>query len=223
MAKILINPFTLWLKWLFSTLYLEFIYRGKKLSLGYMVRVSRVKFGQNNKLYKFVDVRNCAIGDFTYIAQRTIIKNAQIGKFCSIGPDSRIGLGIHPSRKYVSTHPIFYSTNKQAGISFVNSNNFDEFGDIEIGNDVCVGANVIIKDNVKIGDGAIIGAGAVVVGDIPPYAIAAGVPARVVDYRFNQDVITFLLKFKWWDKDMSWIEKHCHDFCDVTEFLNLNK
>ena len=63
-----------------------------------------------------------------------------------------------------------------------------------IGNDVWIGVGAIILSGVKIGSGAIIGAGAVVVKDVPPYAIAAGNPARVVKFRFSQDQIEKLLK-----------------------------
>lgn len=61
------------------------------------------------------------------------------------------------------------------------------------------GADVIILSGLTIGDGAIIGAGSVVTKNIPPYAIAVGAPARVIKYRFEQDIITELLKLKWWE------------------------
>lgn len=54
---------------------------------------------------------------------------------------------------------------------------------------------------VKIGDSAIIGAYAVVAKYIPPYAVAVGNPARVVKYRFDDEMIVLLLQYKWWDKD----------------------
>jgi virginiamycin A acetyltransferase len=70
---------------------------------------------------------------------------------------------------------------------------------IVIGNDVWIGANAIILPGVAIGDGAVIGAGAVVSHDIPPYAIAAGVPARILQYRYSADQIEKLLKIAWWN------------------------
>ena len=68
-----------------------------------------------------------------------------------------------------------------------------------IGNDVAVMANALIISGVKIGDGAIVGAGAVVTKDVPPYAIVAGNPARIIKYRFSEEQIKALLRIRWWD------------------------
>jgi virginiamycin A acetyltransferase len=81
---------------------------------------------------------------------------------------------------------------------------------IVIGNDVTIGANAIILPGVKIGDSAIIGAGAVVSHDIPPYAIAAGVPAKVLKYRYSAEQIRKLLRIAWWN----WDEKKIYDNMD---------
>jgi acetyltransferase-like isoleucine patch superfamily enzyme len=72
---------------------------------------------------------------------------------------------------------------------------------IYIGNDVWIGQGVSIarKPGLTVGDGAVIGAGAVVTKSIPPYAIVAGVPARVIGYRFPDEQILRLLALKWWD------------------------
>jgi aminocyclitol acetyltransferase len=72
---------------------------------------------------------------------------------------------------------------------------------ITIGSDVYIGANVFINASkvTSIGDGAVIGAGAVILEDVPPYAVAAGVPAKVKRYRFQPDMIETLLRVKWWD------------------------
>ena len=55
-------------------------------------------------------------------------------------------------------------------------------------------------DGITVGDGAVIGAGAVVTKEIPPYAVAVGVPARVIKYRFDADTVERLLKTRWWDR-----------------------
>jgi aminocyclitol acetyltransferase len=72
---------------------------------------------------------------------------------------------------------------------------------ITIGSDVYIGANAFINASrvTEIGDGAIIGSGAVVIADVPPYAVVAGVPAKVKRYRFEPDMIEALLRIKWWE------------------------
>ena len=151
------------------------------------------------------------IGDYTYISINAHISNTLIGKFCSIGPNFICGWGIHPI-DFVSTNPMFYSVSKQNGFSLTNKNKIKEQKEIRIGNDVFIGANVTILDGVTIGDGAVIGAGAVVVKDIPPYAVAVGVPAKVIKYRFTPEQIKALLEIKWWDFDeteLQNVEKYC--------------
>jgi carbonic anhydrase/acetyltransferase-like protein (isoleucine patch superfamily) len=87
-----------------------------------------------------------------------------------------------------------------------------------IGNDVWIGNDVIILSGVNVGDGACVGAGSVVTKDIPPYAIAVGVPARTVKYRFSEEVIEYLLKIRWWHWDDDKIKRNKSFF-----MTNLNK
>lgn len=76
-----------------------------------------------------------------------------------------------------------------------------------IGNDVFIGANVTILDGITIGDGAVIGASAVVSKDIPPYAIAVAVPAKVIKYRFDEQTIQKLQEKEWWNGSEEEIKK----------------
>lgn len=68
-----------------------------------------------------------------------------------------------------------------------------------IGNDVTIGANVIVLPGVKIGDGAIVGAGSVVTGNVPPFAVVAGVPAKVFKFRYSDEQIRKLQQIAWWN------------------------
>ena len=81
-------------------------------------------------------------------------------------------------------------------------------GDIIIGNDVWIGYEALIMSGVTIGDGAIIGARAVVTKDVPPYTIVAGVPAKPIRRRFNDEVIETLQSAQWWNWEKERIEKN---------------
>ena len=63
------------------------------------------------------------------------------------------------------------------------------------------------------------GAGAVVTRNVSPYAVVAGVPARVIKYRFPQPVIDALLRTRWWDWPESLIRERAGDFFSIEEFL----
>lgn len=155
---------------------------------------SRINIYDNNML---CDVE---IGSFTYLSFSNWIDQAKIGRFCSIGRDLICGHGNHPTN-WISTSPVFFSTKKQCGISFSDQDKFSERSLISIGNDVWIGDRVFIKDCIKIGDGAIIGAGSVITKNVPDYAIVAGVPARVIRFRFSPEQILQLLEIKWWNWD----------------------
>lgn len=72
---------------------------------------------------------------------------------------------------------------------------------VTIGNDVWIGSDAVVLPGVTIGDGAVVGANAVVTKDVPPYAIVAGVPAKILRYRFPPETIESLLALRWWNWD----------------------
>ena len=84
-----------------------------------------------------------------------------------------------------------------------------------------IGEDVKIKGGVTIGDGAIVAMGAVVAKDVPPYAIVGGVPAKIIKYRFSQDVIEELLSIKWWTKDDAWLKENASCFRNIDDFIRL--
>jgi acetyltransferase-like isoleucine patch superfamily enzyme len=179
---------------------------------------ANTELGNNTKVYAPFFLHDVRLGDYSYIAKNSSVSNCIIGKFCSIGPNFCCGLGIHPMNG-ISTAPMFYSVEKQNGMSLSQENKVGEFRQSIIGNDVFIGANVTVLDGAKIGDGAVIGAGAVVINDIPPYAIAVGVPAKVVKYRFDEQTIKSLLEKQWWngpEEDLKNVERY---FWDVESFL----
>ena len=144
------------------------------------------------KIYQPASISSdVCIGDYSYIASSSHISMTTIGKFCSIGPSFLCGWGIHPLNG-ISTHPMFYSTRKQNGMTMSSIDKCTERKQITIGNDVFIGANVTILDGVSVGDGCVIGAGAVVTKDVPDYAIVGGVPEKLIRYRFSKEQIAAL-------------------------------
>lgn len=90
-----------------------------------------------------------------------------------------------------------------------------------IGNDVWIDMNAIVMRGVKIGDGAVIAAGAVVTKDVAPYSIVGGNPAKLIKYRFTEEVIGKLLEIKWWDWDEEKIRRNSAIFYDTENFVKV--
>ena len=118
--------------------------------------------------------------------------NIRIGRYTSISGNVHMDCGAQHRTEWVTTSPLNFHF-------FGSKEDAFTFGDIEIGSDVSICEGAVIMGGVHIADGAVVAARAVVTKDVPPYAVMAGVPARVVKYRFPEDVIRRLLKLKWWD------------------------
>jgi len=113
-----------------------------------------------------------------------------IGKYCSIAANVTIMLGGNHRYDWITTYP--FSVIWPA-YSYIKGHPKSK-GFVVIGNDVWIGRNAMIMSGVHIGDGAVVGAGSIITKDVPPYAIVAGNPAKVVRYRFNEDQIERLLR-----------------------------
>lgn len=185
------------------------------------------RFEGMNRLTTDVTLLTSSIGYASYIGNHSFIKNTKIGRYTCIATDVMTVAGSHPTSKFVSIHPAFYSTRKQSGFTYVSEDKFSDFNYIDenqkftvmIGNDVWIGSGVKIMEGITIGDGAVVAAGAIVTKDVPPYAIVGGVPAKVIKYRFDEETIKKLLEMKWWEKDQAWIKSHAEDFDDVEKLL----
>ena len=88
---------------------------------------------------------------------------------------------------------------------------------VNIGNDCWIGENVFLVGGINIGDGAVILAGAVVTADVPAYAIVGGIPAKIIKYRYDENTIQLLQKFKWWNKDISWLKENWELLCNIEQ------
>jgi len=139
------------------------------------------------------------IGEYTYGNPKVLSWDDKtrltIGKYCSIAEGVTIILGGGHRMDWVTTYPLsvfFDELNSCEGHPSTK-------GDLEIGHDVWVGYGATILSGIHIGDGAVIAAKAVVTRDVPPYAIVAGNPARIIKYRFDVETIAELLELKWWN------------------------
>jgi virginiamycin A acetyltransferase len=116
-----------------------------------------------------------------------------IGAFCSIARS----VGIQEYNHFMSRCSTFCMGKKVFGDD--PAGDFVSKGGITIGNDVWVGAQVVILSGAHIGDGCVIAANSVVNGDVPPYAIVGGTPAKVIKYRFEENIIERLRRLQWWN------------------------
>lgn len=137
-----------------------------------------------------IDSESC-IGSYTYIGSNTNITKASIGRYCSIANNVSIGPGEH-DLKEISTSSIFLDS------EFERLTN----GICKLGNDVWVGVDSIVRRGVTIGNGAVIGANSFVTKDVPPYAIVAGSPAKIIKYRFNESIINIITESAWWNLEL---------------------
>jgi acetyltransferase-like isoleucine patch superfamily enzyme len=222
MMKLLLrNPLTQWLNWLIRKVILERKFSSLNLDIGYMASVTNCRFGKFNRICANSILSEVSLGDMSYVGARSRLSRVSVGKFSCIGPEVLVGLGMHPTRDFVSIHPTFYSADKKAQTTFSQTHIYQEFNDVVIGNDVWVGARAVILDGLTIGDGAIVAAGAVVTKNVPPYGIVGGVPARIIRYRFNEEQILKLLELSWWDRDILWLRKNYMLFGNINDFLHL--
>jgi acetyltransferase-like isoleucine patch superfamily enzyme len=153
------------------------------------------------------------IGEHTYGKPRVISwgegASLIIGEYCSIGSNVVIFLGSEHRVDWVSTYPFPLFWPEARSIRGHPSTK----GDVVIGNDVWIAFGTTILSGVAIGDGAAIGACSVVTRNIPPYAIAAGNPAQVIRYRFDDETIQKLLEMKWWNWPDDKIAENIHLIC----------
>jgi chloramphenicol O-acetyltransferase type B len=123
-----------------------------------------------------------------------------VGNYCSFSFEVAVLLGGEHNLDWVSTFPFHALTETASGQIIPQAEGHPKSkGDINIGHDVWVGAQSMILSGVTLGHGSVVGARSLVNRDIPPYAIAAGNPVRIIRRRFEDHVIVKLLEIAWWD------------------------
>lgn len=157
-----------------------------------------------------------------------------VGAFCSFATGSAVTEN-HPV-DLISTHPFLYADSRANNVFWYKYEDskdarwyFDginprgtvgKLSKVKIGNDVWLGRNVIITNGANIGNGVIAAAGAVITKDVPDYAVVAGVPARIIRYRYTEEQINKLNQIAWWDWSDELIRERYEDFFkSIDEFI----
>ena len=139
------------------------------------------------KTYGVIDVRTYGKTD----------RHLYIGNYCSIAGDVTFHLSPNHHLERISTFP--FGGDAENSLSK---------GDIVVDDDVWIGHHATILTGVHIGQGAVVAAGAVVSKDVPPYAIVGGVPAKIIKYRFSEDMIKKLLEIDFSRITEDFLDKH---------------
>lgn len=175
--------------------------------ISYKCDINNVEFEEHANVAHHAQISNATVGKRTSIGRYTKVRDAEIERYCSISWDVTIGAVSHPSNR-ITSHAFTYR--KKFGISSKDSSLYQK--KTIIGNDVWIGCNSVIISGVKVGDGAIIGAGAVVTKDVQPYSIVAGVPAKVLNSRFEKEIVDRLEQIQWWNLEDDLLIKYQHLF-----------
>lgn len=175
----------------------------------------RIRVGQNVAIEPFTTFGSgrhfFTMGAFSYSWSQLPV-NTLVGRYTSIGSRVRQMGHNHPLQRFTTSSVSFdshiqaYQDHLQAEQSTfrVVANPETTVRPIVIGNDVMVGDDVVFGNSgIVVSDGAMIAAGSLVTHDVPPYAVVAGWPARVIKYRFDFKTIDDLLDLRWWQYDFA--------------------
>lgn len=162
--------------------------------------VRQCRLGRYTEVGARTKLLEVEMGDYSYVVNDADIAYARIGKFCSIAAMTRLNPGNHPTWRATQAHFTY-----RASAYFPGEADDEAFfawrreHRLDMGHDVWIGHGAIVLPGRSIGTGAVVAAGAVVTKDVPPYAIVAGVPARVVKWRFPSAIADRLQALAWWD------------------------
>ncbi|MCB0727031.1 MAG: N-acetyltransferase [Ignavibacteriae bacterium] len=147
--------------------------------------INNVKLGKDVKIFDFVNLYGCTIGDNTKVGTFVEIqKNAFIGKNCKISSHTFICEGVNIEDNVFIGHNVTFindriprATNDDGGMQDESDWKVEE---TFVKKGASIGSSATIMCGVTIGEKALVGAGSVVTEDVPPNAVVAGVPAKII-------------------------------------------
>lgn len=174
------------------------------------------EYGTSCFIRNVIAAPNISVGDYTYyddpvdptgFERNNVLFNYPefgdrliIGKFCQIASGVKFIMGPANHRLCsVTTYPFNVFGGVWSERTPPHMEQLPRKGDTIVGSDVWIGRESVVMPGVKIGDGAIIAAYSVVAGDVPPYTLYGGNPARFIKKRFDDALTALLLRLKWWD------------------------
>lgn len=185
------------------------------LTLDVSVEIGRnLMFEKSALLRPNSSVDMARIAAYSYSGKHSTIATSMIGRYCSIGFKSEVGIPEHLFSGLTTSLAVVHNCYFMnfSGYIPLRRNQVRDDGKsgsiINIGHDVWVGCHCLFPKDVTIGHGAVIGAGSIITHDVPPYAIVAGVGGGanskgiIKGYRFPDEIISDLLELSWWDYDI---------------------
>jgi phosphonate metabolism protein (transferase hexapeptide repeat family) len=153
------------------------------------------------------------VGDYSYTARYADIAYSVLGKFVNVAAFTRINPGEHPYHRASLHHFMYRSSYYWAGEpDEVAVFDWRRSRPVRVGHDSWIGHGAVIMKGVSVGNGAIIGASSVVTKDVPPYAVVAGAPARLVKWRHPHAVAERLQALAWWNWPHEQLRRALPDF-----------
>ena len=194
---------------------------GESPAIAATAMIKDCRLGIYTEIMDFVEITESTLGDYSYICRFGAIIYADIGKFSNIASMVRINPGKHP----IDWPTLHHFTYRSEEYGFTDSSDESFFNwrrrhRVCIGHDTWIGHGAVIMPGVKIGDGAVVGSMSVVTKDVPPYAIVAGVPARLIRERFPRSIAEELQKISWWDWTHDQLRERLEDFKNLRVFLD---
>ena len=166
------------------------------------------------------DMNLVSVGKYTYgelnVLNFSEDKRLSIGNYCSIASNVTFAVCSEHTMNTISTFPFKVKCLSSVAFEALSK------GDIIVEDDVWIGQNAVVLSGVRIGQGAIVAAGAIVTKDVPPYAIVGGNPAKIIKYRFKQELIDELIKVDFGALSRTEINEHIDElYMEITDVEQL--